>query len=444
MKEDKTIRVQPNSIEAEQAVIGAILIEGAPVLEKCIGWIRKSKAFYGTTHQQIWDSIIELYRHHEPIDMVTVASKLKDLFKVSDSYYLSGLSDKVPTTAKAEHYAKIVWEKYIQRQISVSSYNIYKMSYEEYRSVNEKLDGHIRLISELQELAPSKHKSINDIVEQTVQAIEEGTNVIKFGVKQLDLPAGGMTRKEMTVLGGRPGHGKTTLMINAIKGLIEGGYKVILFNREMSNIEMTKKLIVMESEKLKYSDLRANKMNGTRQVIQDMGLYIKKKYGNKLIMYDDIRTLSESMREVHRHKPDVIFDDYIQLIAVDNYKNEGRRFEIEAIMQEYKWVCKKNNCSAFLLSQLNRAIEMRADPLPRMSDYSESGVIEQIAETALFVWYGYNFDDSAYDRHETEIIAAKSRYGQVGRYSMGFNGDRCTFYETVEDAYESTSQREGY
>ena len=153
-------------------------------------------------------------------------------------------------------------------------------------------------------------------------------------------------------------------------------------------------------------------------------------------MYDDIRTLSESIREVNKIKPDVVFDDYIQLISVDSNKNEGRRFEIETIMQEYKWACKRNNCSAFLLSQLNRAIEMRADALPRMSDQSESGVIEQTAESALFVWYGYNFDDSAYDRYESEIISAKSRNGQVGRYAMGVHGDRCKFYESVEEAYK--------
>jgi len=198
---------------------------------------------------------------------------------------------------------------------------------------------------------------------------------------------------------------------------------------------MMKKIIVMESKNLIYSDLRQNQLNGTKEVVHKTADQIKEKYKN-LIMYDDIRTLSESIREVNKLKPDVVFDDYIQLIGVDNNKNDGRRFEIETIMQEYKWACKRNNCSAFLLSQLNRAIEQRADPLPRMSDYSESGVIEQTAESALFIWYGYQFDDSAYDKNESEIITAKSRYGQIGRYAMGFNGDRCKFYETVEEAYK--------
>ena len=100
---------------------------------------------------------------------------------------------------------------------------------------------------------------------------------------------------------------------------------------------------------------------------------IKKKYAN-LIMYDHIRSLSDTMSEIAKHKPDVIIDDYIQLIQADG-ANEGRRFEIEKIMQEYKWICKTENCSAILVSQLNREIEKRLDPRPRMSDYAESGVI---------------------------------------------------------------------
>ena len=97
-------------------------------------------------------------------------------------------------------------------------------------------------------------------------------------------------------------------------------------------------------------------------------------------------------------------------------------------MQEYKWICKSENCSAILVGQLNRVIEKRIDPRPRMSDYAESGVIEQTAESAVFVFYGYNFDHERYDRYGSEIIISKSRYGRVGTYPVGFNGNRCSYY----------------
>ena len=112
-------------------------------------------------------------------------------------------------------------------------------------------------------------------------------------------------------------------------------------------------------------------------------------------------------------------------------------------MQDYKWICKKENCAAFILSQLNREIERRIDPYPRMSDYAESGVIEQTVETALFVFYGYNFDHQEYDKYETEIISCKSRYGTVGGYKIGFNGNRCKFYNTKTEAMNDEKKSEG-
>ena len=247
----------------------------------------------------------------------------------------------------------------------------------------------------------------------------------------LDKPAGGMTRKEVTVLGGRPGHGKTTLMVNILKSLIEQGYKVMLFNREMSNTEMLRKLIVLESKSLLYGNIRRGEIEGLEDQIDKAEKTIKKKYKN-LIMYDDIRTLEDGIAEISKHKPDIVIDDYIQLITMDD--NKDRRFQIEKIMQEYKWVAKKENCSALLLSQLNREIERRIDPYPRMSDYAESGVIEQTVENALFVFYGYNFDHENYDMYESEIISCKTRYGVVGGYKVGFAGNRCGFYATRDQA----------
>ncbi len=244
MKEIKNeqLKVQPHSEEAEKAVLGSIIAQGHPIMEKVAGWIRTTDAFYETLNREIWDACVELYRSHKPIDMITVIEQHKDMTsnQRGESYYISGLAEAIPTTANVEHYARMVWEKYIQRNIAKSAYNVYKMSYDEYEKVNVQLDKHTQLISELQLLAPSKKREVNDIVEETLQAIEEGTNVIKFGLKQLDEPAGGMTRKEITVLGGRPGHGKTTLMINAVRTLIENGNRVVLFNREMSNVEMMK------------------------------------------------------------------------------------------------------------------------------------------------------------------------------------------------------------
>jgi replicative DNA helicase len=190
---------------------------------------------------------------------------------------------------------------------------------------------------------------------------------------------------------------------------------------------MLKKMVVMESNGLKYGDIRRNDLSETsKEEFELVSEKMKHNYEN-FLMYDNVRTLDDCLREIAKHKPDVVIDDYIQLIDVQGVK-EGRRFEIEKIMQEYKWICKQEDCSSILVSQLNREIEKRFDPRPRMSDYAESGVIEQTAESAMFVFYGHNFDSEKFNPYKSEIIVSKSRYGKIGTHAVGFNGGRCKFY----------------
>ena len=123
-------------------------------------------------------------------------------------------------------------------------------------------------------------------------------------------------------------------------------------------------------------------------------------------------------------------DDYIQLIKVAGIKNKDRRFEIEEILMQYKWACKEHDCHAILVSQLNREIEKRYNPRPFMSDYAESGVIEQTAESALFVYYPYTFNPEESSRYASEIITAKTRYGKIGKYECGFKSRQtCLVYD---------------
>ena len=430
----------PKNIDAEQSVIGCILVGGVATYDKVKPWLRDDEVFYTEVNKQIWASFHELKQQNTPIDTITVLEKCKDnKDNQVDAFYITGLATNIPTVANCEHYARIIWEKYIQRQTAVSANKLYNSSLENnFSDVNDILDEHSRLVDELKNIRPSLVKTIDEIIAEAKRAIKDGDNIIPFGMEVLDYPAGGMTRKEITVLGGRPGHGKTTLMVNILQSLIQQGFKVMLFNREMSNTEMIKKLCVLESKSLLYADVRKNNFESGQDNVLEMQMEkIRKKYKN-LMMYDHVRTLSDTITEIQKHKPDIIIDDYIQLIQVDSVK-EGRRFEIERIMQEYKWVCKNENCSALLLSQLNREMDRRINPEPRLSDYSESGVIEQTAETAMFVFYGYNFDSESYDRYESKIISAKTRYGNVGSYVLGFNGNRCKFYLNRDDAYNDSS-----
>jgi len=423
----KEVKIMPSASEAEQALLGCILEGGEREQEIAMAWIRDDNAFYTQDNKDIWLSMAELYKDGVEIDFVTLSEKMKDTTGDSKAYYISGLSESFISKSNVENYAKIIWERYIQRETAKSAEALLNASYEDYKEVGSILEKHSKLIEELRHIQPSKIRDIEVLVEEMKSTVEEDTNLIPFNLGHLDTFAGGMTRKEITVLGGRPGHGKTTLVINIIRGLIEQGYRVMLFNREMSNTEMLKKMVVMESSSLKYGDIRRNDLSENNKVeFEAVSEKIKGTYG-EFIMYDNVRGLDDCLREIAKHKPDVVIDDYIQLIQVDGVK-EGRRFEIERIMQEYKWICKQENCSSILVSQLNREIEKRLDPRPRMSDYAESGVIEQTAESAMFVFYGHNFDSEKFNPYKSEIIVAKSRYGKIGTHLVGFNGGRCKFY----------------
>ena len=428
---EKQIGEMPSSADAENSVLGCILMDGEDCFDKALPWIRNDDAFYIDNNKKIWQAIKVLRQKKDPIDLITVSNELKENKETDIAYYLSGLPDSIVTSANIENHAKIVWEKYVQREVRKTSYKMNGVSFDKYKKTMPLINKQLKWLEELRDLQPDRVNNLDAMVDEAVDYIKSGENVIKFGMYALDKPAGGMTRKEVTVLGGRPGHGKTTLMVNILKSLIEQGYKVMLFNREMSNTEMLRKLIVLESKSLLYSNIRRGEIEGLEDQIDKAEKTIKKKYKN-LIMYDDIRTLEDGISEISKHKPDIVIDDYIQLITMDD--NKDRRFQIEKIMQEYKWVAKKENCSALLLSQLNREIERRIDPYPRMSDYAESGVIEQTVENALFVFYGYNFDHENYDMYESEIISCKTRYGVVGGYKVGFAGNRCGFYATRDQA----------
>ena len=384
-------KVQPHSEEAEKALLGSVLLGGSEVFEKCKHWIRQSEAFYSDDNKKIWIAMHRLFRDKDGIDCVTVIDKFKRLNPNYDdskgiSYYITGLPDEVPSSSLVERYGKIVWEKYLRRAVSKSANKLYStILQDDHQSTQEIIGEHIRLLEEIKNIQPTKLNDIEDIVEEARELVKSGDNIIKFGIPALDIPAGGMTRKELTVLGGRPGHGKTTLIVNIVRSLIELGNKVLVFNREMSNPEMIRKLVVMEGNKLSYSKIRKGDLNGTTNEFDNTIEKIKSKYKKNLLMFDDVKSLDEAMLEISRHKPDVIIDDYIQLISMPD--TSERRFQIEKIVQDYKWICKKENCSALLVSQLNRDIEKRYEPRPRLSDYSESGVIEQTAESALFVWY---------------------------------------------------------
>ena len=431
----------PSNTMAEESVLGTVLLGGKETFEKAKSWIRDDNAFYTTDNKKIWQTIELLYKDKEHIDVVTVTNKAKDIFgsnKIS-AYFITGLTSELPSKSKVEDYSRIVWEKYIQRETAKSAQVLYGATTTSLDNTKTILRKHKELVNELENLQPSAIKDTDQLITEAEIAVKEGGNIIKFNTPYLDRFAGGMTKKELTVLGGRPGHGKSVFSLNIIRNLMDQDLKIMLINREMTNEETFKRIFAMEGHKdnVSYTDIRNGKFEMSKEMnFNKIVEKVREKYtSDKFLVIDHIRTLEDTLIEIGRHKPDVVIDDYIQLIKVSSFnKNKDRRFEIEEILNQYKWACKEHNCHAILVSQLNREIERRLDPRPKMSDYSESGVIEQTAETALFVYYPYNHSPEENNKYESEIITAKTRYGEIGRFVIGFDGNRCRFFPTPQEA----------
>jgi replicative DNA helicase len=223
-------------------------------------------------------------------------------------------------------------------------------------------------------------------------------------------------------------------MLNVVRNLIHGGYKVLVMNREMSNVEMMKKLIVLESEHLSYEKIRIGTLNeNDNDMLEQAKQNIRKNYRN-LIMYDSIFDIEGSMREIRKHSPDVVVDDYIGLVSVSGI--DDNRIRVDNIMKQYKWSAKKNRMAVLLVSQLNRDCESRANKRPLLRDLRDSGSIEQDAEIILFMYYEWRYymQESDMGEYGIEIILGKNRYGKSGSVKMGVAGDRCKIYSTSEEA----------
>jgi len=427
------IKVEPSNKDIEQAIIGMVMFD-PPVIDMILTYIRDPNAFYYDSNKYLWTMLLEMYQTKIPIDLLSVTeySKTHNPYANKlDALHITECFNKASSSGPIKHYAKILQEKFLRRQLNKEIRLLSKRNADE--EDTDSLLASIRNISqELENIKPRKDKSINDLIDETLEHIKTSDNIIPFNNKALDTIAGGMSRKEITVIGGRPSMGKSTTVLNIAKGLIEQDLKVMMFNREMNNIEMFKKLLTIETPGMSYTNVRQQTLSDEQAIqLTQTSELMKTKYKN-FITYDSIRNLDEAIAEIRRHKPDVIIDDYIQKISMPG--NKDRRFQIEDIMNEYSWTIKSINASAILVSQLSREIEKRTDPRPRMSDFSESGTIEQVAETALFVFRGYVFDHFKFNKYQLELIAAKARYGEIGTFPVGFNGNRAKLYNTEQEA----------
>jgi len=431
----------PYDSETEDCILGAVINNPAEY-DSVSKYIMNNDVFYQDKARKLWYKIGEMMKAKLTIDMLTICSSLNanDTKKGLTTFYVTKCTSSSPAKGMAEYYANQIYEKYLLRKVIVHSEKIKEKAKSNYADVYDSIEKAHSIFGEILNIRPSQVQDIEEVISETLKSIEDKTSkLIKTGYPAVDKFSGGLTRGEITIIGGRPGHGKTTVMINMLSKALEQGQKCMFFSRELPNSELMKKIICLESEQLSYGLVRKNVFTDQSLTIVNNTIEkIRRKYSSdKFLMFDNLKDFSSSSAEAKRFKPDIIFDDYIQLISCKGAHSE-RRLQIEKLVNDYKWLAKGNDCVVVLASQLNRFIErggVRGKALmPQLSDLAESGAIEQVAENVFFSYYDYKVQGEAgKGKNIITLIASKVRYGESGYADLGYDGDKCKVYNSIEE-----------
>lgn len=449
-------KIPPQALEMESAVLGAVMLEKQAV--NSVIEILKPESFYKDIHQKIYASIQDLFARSEPIDILTVTQNLKksgELELVGGAYYISQLTDRVASTANVETHARIIAQKFIQRELIRISNEIIKDAFEESTDVFELLDkAEDGLFKVAEGNIKKSYSKMSGVVKEALDGIEaarkntDGVSGIPSGFTKLDRITGGWQRSDMIVLAARPGMGKTAFVLSMARNMaVDYKVPVAVFSLEMSAVQLVNRLISGEAEiegdKLKrgtLDDQEYQKMHERVTRLSEAPLFIDDTPGLSVF---DLRAKCRRLKA--QHGIDMIVIDYLQLMTAGGMNKGGNREqEISTISRSIKGLAKELNVPIIALSQLSRSVETRGgDKKPMLSDLRESGAIEQDADIVSFIYrpeyYGLTEDDDGNSLTGIgEIIIAKHRNGGLDTVQLRFKGQYAKFVNL--DAFDTDDQ----
>ena len=431
-KNPSLYHVPPQSLEAEDSLLSAILIDNNTLLD--VLEILAPDDFYRSAHQKIFSAIIELFTRNEPVDLVTLANTLKEMGHLEDiggATYLAKLIDAVPLAVNAPHYARIIHNKASLRHLIKKANEIVKQCFEDRGNVDEVIDF---AESSIFEISKNKIKPafvhISKIIEKNIDALEEreGNKTLVTGAPtgftRLDTLTSGFQKSDLIIIAGRPSMGKTALALNiARNAAVDANIPVAVFSLEMSKEQLSMRMLCAEARvdsfRLRGGFLSRedwNSLTDAAGVLSEAPVFI-----------DDSADISAmSIRaKARRLKMDkdigLIIIDYLQLMK-SHVAAERRDLEISEISRSLKALAKELDLPVVALSQLNRKLEERSDKRPMLSDLRESGALEQDADVVAFVYRDelYNKDENNPNKGTAEILLAKQRNGPIGKAVLTF------------------------
>lgn len=428
--QDLTLRVPPHSLEAEQAVLAGLLLRKSIAPQMAIDL--QAEDFYFPQHQILFSTAITLYSQNQPIDLVTLAQKLRDknqLEAIGGASYLSELVQLGVSAANAEFYAKIVHEKAIQRSLIEAGSSIVTSGFDTTQELSTLLDEaeqSIMNVSARKNIGVFKpvHSLINDLLNTAMQPATHGVTGLPTGYKALDQITRGLQPSDLIIIAARPAMGKTALALNlAMRAAITQKATVGIFSLEMSDKQLIQRMASLWG-KIPYDNLCSGRLSPeegerlfqTTELLNNAPLYI-----NETPALTTLELRSQARRLKIEHSLDLIVVDYLQLLR-SSRKADSRELEISDISRSLKALAKELNIPVVALSQLNRRLEERADKRPLLSDLRESGAIEQDSDLVMFIYRDevYNKKEDNPKKGIAELIIGKHRNGRTGTIELSF------------------------
>ncbi|KEQ22201.1 MULTISPECIES: replicative DNA helicase [Paenibacillus] len=423
-------RIPPQNLEAEQAVLGAILLDGDALVTSMERVT--SDDFYRGSHQRIFEAMIEIAEANEPVDLITLTARLQDkkqLEEVGGISYLSELANAVPTAANVDYYAQIVEEKSMLRRLIRAATQIVTNGYSGEDEVGTLLsDAEQRIMEISQARSGSGFIAIKDVLMEVFDKVEflfnqkGSTTGVRSGFADLDKMTSGFQRSDLIIVAARPSVGKTAFALNIAQNVgVREKETVAIFSLEMGAAQLVQRMICAEANvdagRMRTGFLEPDdweKLTMAIGSLSEANIYID---DSPSVTVADIRA---KCRRLKKEKGlGMILIDYLQLIH-GRGKGDNRQQEVSEISRTLKQIARELDVPVIALSQLSRGVEQRQDKRPMMSDLRESGSIEQDADIVAFLYRDDYYDKESEKKNIIEIIIAKQRNGPVGTVELAF------------------------
>ncbi len=434
-------RLPPQNIEAEQCVLGSLMLDKEAVF-KIIDMIRPGD-FYRGIHNSIYQAMVDLYEKNEPIDLLSLTSRLEDkgvLEEIGGSGYLTELVNAVPTAAHILYYAKIVKHKKTLRDLIETSHQITELSYQETEDVETLVDtAEQKIFSISKDSISKKFLQIKDALEEAFERIDklhrgdEATRGIPTGFIDLDNFLSGFQSSDLITLAARPSLGKTTLALDLARNIaLKSKIPVGFFSLEMSKEQLVDRLICAQAEVDSWR-MRTGRLSGEGpdNDFQRIQQAMDELSAASLFIDDTPSATVLHMRAMARrlqaeHNLGLIVIDYLQMIQPRNPSDSPVQ-QVTEISRGLKTLARELSIPVLALSQLSRAVESRSPSIPKLSDLRDSGSIEQDSDVVLFIYREDKDRPNTERKNVADVIIAKHRNGPIGKVELYFNESQVSF-----------------